>query len=137
MSIVWILTAFLSNGIAQFLQKYLHAVGLGAYQQPALILIYISGALFALALMAGFRGRLGRMETVFGIGVGLSSYAGNAALLRALGNTPAYVVFPLVVGGPIITVAAFAHIFQRERLGLAGKLGLLCGVVAILLLTVG
>lgn len=137
MRIVWLLTAFLANGMAQFLQKYLHAVGLGSFQKPALIMIYISGALFALVLLAGFHGRISRSETLFGIGVGLSSYAGNAALLRALGNSPAYVVFPLVVGGPILTVAAFSHLFLRERLSATGKIGLACGLVAILLLTVG
>ena len=137
MSIVWILIAFFSNGVAQFLQKYLHAAGLGSYQKPALILMYVSGALFALALLAGFHGKLSRNEILFGIGVGITSYAGNAALLRALGSAPAYVVFPLVVGGPIITVAAFSHLFQGERLSTTGKMGLLFGVVAIILLTVG
>lgn len=137
MRILWLLTAFLANGLAQFLQKYLHAAGLGSYQKSALIMIYASGAMFGLLLLIGFRGRIAKAEVLFGVGVGLSSYAGNAALLRALGDTPAYVVFPLVVGGPILTVAAFSHFFLRERLSLAGKMGLACGLVAILLLTIG
>ena len=137
MRILWLLTAFLSNGLAQFLQKYLHAVGLGSYQKPALILIYASGALFALILLAGLHGRISRSEAVFGIGVGLTSYAGNAALLQALGRSPAFVVFPLVVGGPILTLAACSHFFLGERLSATGKTGLACGLTAILLLTVG
>src|SRR3954451_7143152 len=105
MRIAWVLVAFLANGSAQFLQKYLHAIGLGAYQKSALITLYAAGALFAVVLLLWFRGRLSRIEALFGAAIGLTSYAGNAALLRALGDTPAYVVFPMVVGGPILTVA--------------------------------
>ena len=65
------------------------------------------------------------------------SYAGNAALLRALGDVPAYVVFPMVVGGPILTVALISHFLLRERLGWSGKMGILCGFAAIILLTTG
>jgi len=133
----WVLIAFLANGSAQFLQKYLHAIGLGSYQKPALITLYAAGALFAVLLLLWFRGRLSRTETVFGIGVGLTSYAGNAALLRALGDTPAYIVFPMVVGGPILTVAILSHLLFGERIGTPGKVGILCGFIAVVLLTMG
>jgi drug/metabolite transporter (DMT)-like permease len=134
---IWVLIAFLSNGSAQFLQKYLHAAGLGSYQEPALITLYAAGSLFAVALLWRFQGRLTRREIGFGAGVGLASYAGNAALLRALGETPSYIVFPMVVGGPILTVALFSHFVLRERLRWSGKLGIVCGFAAILLLTAG
>jgi drug/metabolite transporter (DMT)-like permease len=134
---LWVLVAFLANGSAQFLQKYLHIIGLGAYQRPALITLYAAGALFAVLLLVWFRGRLGRGEFLFGTGVGLASYAGNSAMLRALGDTPAYVVFPIVVGGPILVVAILSHLLFGERIGTPGKVGILCGFVAVVLLTVG
>jgi uncharacterized membrane protein len=134
---LWVLVAFLANGSAQFLQKYLHVIGLGGYQKPALITLYAAGTLFAALLLVCFRGRLGPREAVFGALVGITSFAGNAALLRALGDTPAYIVFPLVVGGPILAVAILSHLMLGERIGMAGKIGILCGLVAIVLLTVG
>ena len=137
MRMAWVLLAFLSNGSAQFLQKYLHEGGLGTYQKTALVTLYTAGALFAVLLLFWFRGRFRRTEALFGIGVGLTSYAGNAALLRALGDTPAYVVFPMVVGGPILTVAILSHFLFRERIGAYDKIGILCGFVAVVLLTVG
>ncbi len=137
MRMIWVLIAFLANGSAQFLQKYLHVVGLGAYQKPALITLYTAGALFAVVLLLWFRGRLTRLEALFGIGVGLTSYAGNAALLRALGDTPAYIVFPMVVGGPILTVAILSRLLFGERLGTPGKIGILFGFMAVVLLTIG
>jgi drug/metabolite transporter (DMT)-like permease len=137
MRIAWVLVAFLANGSAQFLQKYLHAIGLGAYQKSALITLYAAGALFAVVLLLWFRGRLSRIEALFGAAIGLTSYAGNAALLRALGDTPAYVVFPMVVGGPILTVAILSRVLFRERIGTPGKIGILCGFIAVVLLTTG
>lgn len=136
MNMVWVLIAFLANGSAQFLQKYLHVIGLGGYQKPALITLYAAGALFAVVLLLWFRGRLRRQEALFGIGVGLASYAGNAALLAALGDAPAYVVFPIVVGGPILTVAILSHFLFGERMGTPGKVGILCGFIAVVLLTI-
>ena len=136
MKMGWVLLAFLANGTAQFLYKYLHAVGLGDYQKPALVTLYIAGSLFALLLLLRFKGKITRREIIFGLGVGVGSYAGNAALLRALGELPAYVVFPMVVGGPILTVAAFSQLFLWDRLGWSGKVGILCGA-AVLLLTIG
>jgi drug/metabolite transporter (DMT)-like permease len=133
----WVLLAFLANGTAQFLYKVLHAVGLGDLQKPALVTLYVAGSLFALMLLVQFKGKVNRSEILFGLGVGLGSYAGNAALLRALGDLPAYVVFPMVVGGPILTVALFSQLFLGDRLGWSGKLGILCGFVAVLLLTIG
>ena len=137
MKIAWVLIAFLANGSAQFLQKYLHAIGLGGYQKTALITLYMAGALFAVLLLLSFRGRLARTEALFGLGIGLTSYAGNAALLRALGDTPAYVVFPMVVGGPILTVAILSRFLFHERIGTAGKVGIACGFIAVILLTTG
>src|SRR6476661_9943224 len=130
MRMAWVFIAFLANGTAQFLQKYLHVIGLGAYQKPALITLYAAGAIFALLLLLGFHGRITRIEMLYGLGVGLASYAGNAALLRALGELPAYIVFPMVVGGPILTVAILSHFLFREHLGTPGKIGILCGFVA-------
>ncbi len=137
MRMAWVAIAFLANGSAQFLQKYLHAIGLGAYQKTALVTLYVAGALFAVLLLVWFRGRLSPREALFGMGVGLASYAGNAAMLRALGDTPAYIVFPMAVGGPILAVAIVSRLLFGERIGPYGKVGILCGFIAVILLTVG
>jgi drug/metabolite transporter (DMT)-like permease len=134
---VWLMVGFLGNGLAQFLQKYLHEIGLSAYQRSALITMYGAGSLFALALMISFRGRVGRGEVVSGVGVGLCSYMGNFAVLRALGYLPAYSVFPIVVGGSILVVALCSWLIFGERLSGSAKWGIFCGVLAVVLLTFG
>jgi drug/metabolite transporter (DMT)-like permease len=132
---LWLAAGFVGNGFAQFLQKYLHAAGLGHYQASALIAMYATGSLFALALLAGFQGRLRGIEFASGLGIGLCSYLGNFAVLRALGDLPAYTVFPVVVGGPIILVALYSWLIMGERRSWQARAGIGCGLVAVVLLT--
>jgi len=134
---MWLAVGFTGNGFAQFLQKHLHAAGLGAFQASALMAMYVAGALFACALLAGFGGRVGWKECWTGAGVGLFSFAGSFAVLRALGSLPAYTVFPMVVGGPIMLVALFCWLVRGERLSVRTRSGILCGFIAVLLLTFG
>lgn len=134
---LWLAVGFTGNGFAQFLQKYLHAAGLGAFQASALIAMYVAGALFAAVLLGWFKGHVGRKECWAGVGVGLCSYSGSFAVLRALGSVPAYVVFPLVVGGPIVLVALFSWLVRGEKLSASTKAGILCGLISVALLTLG
>ena len=136
-ALLWLTLGFVGNGFAQFFQKHLHASGLGGYQSSALILMNATAALFMLLLVLTFKGRVTRRELLFGLCVGLCSYLGSFAVLRALGFMPAYVVFPLIVGGPIVMVALYSAIFGGERLSRTALCGVLCGIISILLLTVG
>ena len=133
----WLAVGFLGNGFAQFFQKYLHARGLGDYQASTLVIMYLSGTGFGLLMTLWFRGRVGRPERMLGLSVGLCSYAGNFAVLRALGSLPAYTVFPIVVAGPMLVVALFSRVVLDERLSRSAILGVLCGMTGAVLLTVG
>jgi len=133
----WVGAAFLANGAAQFLQKYLHATGLGGHQAAALALMYAAGALMAALLAAVFRGRVRRGELAAGAVVGLCSYGGNFAVLRALGGLPGYTVFPVVVGGTIMLTAAVSWLALGERSNARARWGVALGVAAVALLTVG
>lgn len=135
--LLWLACGFTANGLAQFLQKYLHGAGLGSYQASALIAMYAAASLLGLAMVLGFKGRLGAAEILGGLGVGVCSYTGNLAVLRALGYLPAYTVFPIVVGGPIMVVALYSRLFAGERLGGRARAGIVCGLAAVLLLTLG
>ena len=135
--LLWLTVGFLGNGLAQFLQKYLHAAGLGQFQASALVAMYAAGAVFSLLLVLGFQGRVRLRELIFGVGVGLCSYLGNFAVLRALGDLPAYTVFPVIVGGPIVVVALAAWLLFGERLSGSVKSGIVCGLIAVVLLTWG
>jgi len=128
---------FLGNGMAQFLQARLHHEGLGGFQSSALTMMYLAGSACSLIGLLLFRGRVNAGALRYGLFVGLASVSGNALILRALATTPASVVFPLVVCGPIVLTVLYARVIEGARLSLTQAWGLACGTLAVLMLTLG
>lgn len=133
---IWLIIAYVFNGLAQFFEKYLQVHGLGAYIASALIIMYGVGAVVSVVVLFASRGKLSRTELMWGLGVGLCSFGGNFSVLKALKLLPAYTVFPIAVGGPIVVVAVCSWIFLGERLSVSAKWGIVCGIAAIALLTI-
>lgn len=129
------LLGFFGNGFAQFFQKYLHVLGLGSYQAAALLLMYFAGLLFAMTLLAANRVAFSWQAIRPGAVAALASYLGNYAVLQALSTLPSHVVFPLIVGGPILLVAAWQYFFGHLSLSPRKIAGFLCGLLAVILLT--
>lgn len=133
---IWLAIAYVFNGLAQFFEKYLQVHGLGAYIPTALLLMYGVGIIANVVVCLAARGRVSRLELAWGVGVGLCSFGGNYAVLEALKFLPAYTVFPIVIGGPIVVVAVCSWLLLGERLSASAKCGIACGIVAIALLTI-
>lgn len=129
------LLGFLGNGFAQFFQKYLHVLGLGNYQAAALLLMYFTGLVFAMALLAANRAAFSWQSIRPGAVTAVASYLGNYAALQALSTLPAHVVFPLIVGGPILLVAVWQYFFDHLSLSPRKIAGFVCGLLAVILLT--
>jgi drug/metabolite transporter (DMT)-like permease len=135
--VIWVAIGAVANGLAQFLQSYLHTAGLGDRKASALFLMYLAADVFAAGLMIALRGRISKLEACVGALLGIASYVGNYAVLQALGSVPGYVVFPLIAGGPVLIVAILSNVLFRERLPQRVKIGIGCGAAAIVLLTIG
>ena len=134
---LWLIIAYFANGLAQFFEKSLQAQGLGAYVPSALIMMYCVGGVIGFPLYLIFRGKISRTELVYGLGVGICSFAGNFSIIQALKYLPAYTTFPIAVGGSIVVVAVCSWLFFGEHLSASAKWGVVCGIVAIGLLTIG
>lgn len=133
---IWIALGFLGNGLAQFFQKYLHICGLGGYQAYALMLMYGAGLLFTLALFVINRGKISSGAAIWlGIATAVASYIGNFCTLRALGELPSHIVFPLIVGGPILVIAIWQHMVRKQRLSRSKAWGVALGLLAVICLT--
>ncbi len=126
---------FLGNGMAQFLQARLHHEGLDGLQSSALTMMYLAGTACSVLSLLFFRGRINSGALRYGLAVGLASVSGNALILRALATTPASVVFPLIVCGPIVLTVVYARVIEGARLSPIQAWGLSCGAVAVLMLT--
>jgi len=66
--------------------------------------------------------------------VGLSSLSGNFLLIYLAGRTSASYLFPLVQGSIIVGVTLISVLFFKEKLSLQGKIGLLTGIAAIVII---
>ena len=133
---IWLIIAYLTNGLAQFFQKRFQVQGLGAYVPSGLIVMYSVGAAIGLVFHLILRGKISRAELKWGTSVGVCSFAGSFSVIKALRYLPAYTVFPIAVGGSIIVVAICSWLFFGERLGASAKWGIVCGIAAIALLTI-
>lgn len=133
---IWLLIAYIFNGLAQFFEKYLQVHGFGAYVPSALILTYAVGVAAGIPILLLSRGKVSRAELFWGAGVGVCSFGGNFSVLSALRLLPAYTVFPVVIGGPIVMVAICSRLLLGERLNTSAKCGIVCGIIAIGLLTI-
>jgi hypothetical protein len=99
--------------------------------------MYFAGLLFALALLTASRSALSWQSIRPGVVTAMASYVGNYAALQGLSTLPAHVVFPLIVGGPILLVAMWQYLFDHLSLSPRKIAGFACGLLAVVLLTTG
>lgn len=127
--------AFLTNGMGAFGLRILAGAGLGRITEiQYLTLWYAFG--FATALLAYAKsGRPTAREALIGSGMAICSLCGQIGMALSLsGGVPGFIVFPLATGGGLLLVVAAGRLIYRESIGLFGKLGVLTGVIALVVL---
>jgi multidrug transporter EmrE-like cation transporter len=131
-----ILVAFVTNGLGAFGLRILAGMGLaGRYNFHYLVGLYGGGAI--VGALAYFRQnpRPYRRELVITAGMAACSVLGQMGIMLALQRgLPGFVVFPVCVGGGMLLVLAAAVLLFRERLTLAGYLGIGVGFASLVLL---
>lgn len=127
--------AFLTNGLGAFGLRVLAANGLGPVTEiQYLSLWYVSGLVTALACY-GAVGRPNWTEAVIGTGMALCSMMGQVGMALALAKgLPGFIVFPVATGGGLLLVISAGQLIFRESVSPLGKLGVLTGVVALIVL---
>lgn len=131
------MVAFLFNGLCTFGIRILAAMGLAAkYTTSYLAFWYLAGALFLAIQYARTGERPKRSDLAVGSALGLCSAGGQTALGLALARgLPGSIVFPVVLAGGLFIVVASGVLIFGERIGNAGRLGILLGIVSIVLLS--
>jgi len=131
------LAAMLANGFALIGAKILSEAGLaGTYQNQYLFGWYASGVITALAYSARDLSRPWAKEILIGAGMATMSFIGQICLVSALaGGAPGFMVFPIASGANVLLVAIAGVVLFKERLGWYGSAGILCGLTAVVLLS--
>lgn len=138
---VWIrlmLVAFVSNGLGPFGLKVLNERGLASFQSQYLVYWYLGGAIFGvLAFLPGLREMRAR-EVALGALMGLCSLGGQTFTGMALSHgLPGHVAFPITTGGSLFLVAAAGVFVFKERVGGYGAAGIVLGILALVVLSIG
>jgi hypothetical protein len=127
--------AFLTNGLGAFGLRILAGAGLGRITEiQYLMLWYAFGFATALFAYVG-SGRPTRREAVIGSAMAVCSLCGQIGMALSLsGGVPGFIVFPVATGGGLFLVVAAGHLIYHESIGMYGKLGVLTGVIALVIL---
>jgi hypothetical protein len=95
---------------------------------------YLSGLATALVCYAS-SGRPNLKEAVIGGGMALCSLLGQTGMALALAKgLPGFIVFPVATGGGLLLVVAAGRLIFRESVGVLGKLGVIVGFLALIVL---
>lgn len=131
-----ILVAFITNGLGAFGLRILSGMGLaGRYDFQYLVGLYGGGAIVASLAYFPYHKHPFARELLITSGMAACSILGQLGMLVALQRgLPGFVVFPVCVGGGMLLVLAVAVLLFRERLSLAGYLGICIGFISLLLL---
>ena len=132
------LVAFVSNGVGPFGLKVLSERNLASFQPQYLLYWYVGGLSFALAAFVRTDFRIGPWEVLLGAAMGACSFSGQAFTGLALSHgIPGHIAFPLTTGGSLFLVAGAGILLFKEKVGKYGIAGMVIGILALVLLSLG
>jgi hypothetical protein len=132
----WFLAiAFVFNGLMSVSGKVLEEQGLNGYLKIYLI-SYHSIALLLVALYMVWKKQMSVSfaEWVLGVLIGITSFSGLAAMLRALDGIDGIFVFPAVWGGSMILTAVLGTVLFKEKMNLKIAGAMILGITGLVLL---
>ena len=82
--------------------------------------------------------RIGPWKVLLGAAMGACSFSGQAFTGLALSHgIPGHIAFPLTTGGSLFLVAGAGILLFKEKVGKYGIAGMVIGILALVLLSVG
>lgn len=131
------LAAMVANGFALMGAKVLTEAGLaGEHQYHYLLGWYTSGLAAAILYSVRELAVPSGKEALIGGGMATMSFLGQLCLVEALnGGAPAYLVYPIAAGANVLFVAIAGVVLFKEKLGLYGSAGILCGLLSVVILS--
>jgi len=127
--------AFVLNGLSASTSKVLVGCGVGDYTWQFYVTLYGVGFLVTGVASMCLRDLPNGREIGTGAIMGVCSITGNVLLTLALSHgVEGAVAFPSANGGSLTLVVLAGVLFFKERIHPIGRLGIACGIGAILLL---
>ena len=128
--------AFFANGFCLLVGKILTESGLSSFILLYLLIFYAIGFFYSLLFSLKNRMVPAKKDVLIGAGAGIGSFFGSLFLLLALKKIPGSIVFPIAIGGNLVTVSLLSILIFKERLGIKGILGIISGIAGLILLSI-
>jgi multidrug transporter EmrE-like cation transporter len=129
--------AVIFNGIGDFGLRVLQEAGHAASYTPHYLIVWYFGGAIAMTVIAlRSRRQVKKADLAISAALALCSVCGQMSLGQALAEgITGSVAYPVTKTGGVFLVALAGTLIFRERVGPVGLAGIVCGIVAVLLLS--
>lgn len=132
--LLFMLLAFLGQGLAGSSQKVLIEAKAGEFVWQFYVVLYWTGFTVMLLLSIKREPRPHLREFITALVMAVCSVVGNVSITSALNTVKGVVAFPVANGGSLTLVVLAGVLFFRERIHPVGVVGIVCGITAVLVL---
>lgn len=111
-----LIVLLLSGGSADAMAKVYEEIGVPALSSQFLFYTFAMAFLLCVMLMVFKKEKLGKMEVLYGLLVGVPNYFSARFLLKSLESVPAVIAYPTSSVGAILVITMAGVIFFGEKL---------------------
>lgn len=129
-----LLLLLVCGGLADFMAKVFEQLNLPELKGQYLFFTFLTALVLCVVLILWKRQKVGKMEILFGILLGIPNYYCSSFLLQSLDSVPAVVAYPTYSVGTIILVTIASLLLFREKLSRHKGAALLIILVSLILL---
>lgn len=115
-SLLGLILLLIGGGVTDFMSKVYEQVGPADLSNHYLFYIFAVALILCIGLCFVKKQKLGIMDVLFGIAIGVPNYLSTLFLLRSLEAIPAVVAYPSYSVGTIIMIAVVSLLLFKERL---------------------
>lgn len=129
-----LIALLLGGGLTDAMAKVYEQLGAPALKDQYLFCTFVTALLLCVILILVKKQRLGRMEVLFGILIGIPNYISSRFLLLSLSHIPAVVAYPTYSVGAIVVVSTVGLLFFKEKFSRRRTLAMALILVSLVLL---
>jgi len=131
------LIVFFTNGMSSFGLKVIADWGLPETSKFPYLSIWYGAGLLSIGIPMALKGIWPRRhELLWGAALACLSIGGQVAMSMALDlRVPGHIVFPVAIGGSVFLVTLVGTLAFGEKMNLMTAVGVLCGFLAVVVLS--
>ena len=125
---------FVGGGVEELMTKLFNVFGNADYQERFVFYTFLFSAVISLFLCIKSGEKLSKRDVISGILVGIPNQLSSLCIVKAVGELPAYIVYPCYSASVIFTVNIINFLIFREKL--SKKEYIATGIIAFALILI-